>query len=262
MNEIQLVDWSDNVLSSDLASKIEKIIFANMEKFPKFQKRHLKEFFGSFKEKVIEVHLDDNIELTRQLPYFLKEFNEVRKLTIRNALIDENSLNIFDEVEQIEELNLLGSKFPNDHFPTKLISKLTSLTVLKIQGSDCGTKRIKTFDENVFFPLTKLVSLDLVYNRIEILPENLFQSLSKLEILELARNEIEILPQKLFKNNLNLQELDISKNRLKEIHVDFRTLPKISELSLWRNDCTEKWFHRTSEIHEKAEFIMNECKPK
>lgn len=255
VTEIQL----NHEYSRNSARQIELIEFGeNMKKLPKFQKQIFKKSLPN--SYGFEMNLNDDEELMKQLRSFLKRVDWIRKFEFDNLLIDEDSLNIFDEAKQMEKLKLRECKFPNDHLPARLFSKLTSLTYLLVESWNDKTKGIKTLDENVFLPLTNLVELDLVKNSIKTLPENLFQSLTKLEELLLNNNEIEILPQNLFKNNQNLQILGISWNKLKEIRVDFRTLPEISVLWLRQNDCINEGFKGTSQIHGKAEYIMNECR--
>jgi Leucine-rich repeat (LRR) protein len=321
---LRVTEFKTNILSSQY-KEVEGIILYGMKKFLTFKNDILRKTFPNLKKLIL--HLNNDIELTRQFSNFMKNFQFIEYLDIRSMKIDQNSENIFSSLTQLKKLFLSGSEI--QELPPKIFSELKNLEVFNLgynklkvlpenifksltQLKELGLSRIeiqelppkifselknlevlnlgpklKVLPENIFKSLTQLKELDLSGNEIQelppkifselknlevlglglnelkVLPENIFSSLVKLKGLHLNHNKMEILPENLLKNNINLAEFSVLGNKLKEIYVDFRTLPKIQQFSIGSsNECIDFscWPCLTSKIHEEAEEILEKCK--
>lgn len=137
-------------------------------------------------------------------------------------------------------------------------ANMKNLEVLGISNN-----RIIIFTEDVFYNLNNLKLLYLDGNQIGNLEKQTFASLTRLKGLYLDNNKLSYLSQGLFDNNLDLEAIGLRGNRLKEIFVDFTRLPRISNLDLVENTCTQKSLFLYDEnglsINDIQENINKDC---
>jgi len=114
---------------------------------------------------------------------YLKEFRLESCVKEPSNVIDEIDSNIFQNLENLEILDLSHNK-------------------------------IKQFDSPIFANLKKLKELRINSNQIEKIDSNLFQNLENLEILDLSDNKIIQLDSAVFANLKKLKELRVDSNKI------------------------------------------------
>lgn len=246
---------------------------------PKFSKNLMKSTFNNMVE--LDLIMKSNPRLTMDIPELIKNFGDFPLLSLEFCEINANSKNIFNEMRRFEILYLescsLKIPIPPDflksqielkylvlyyneikELPTQIFSELKWLEILNLAKNKITSLAPDLFNMNV-----NLESLSLYENEIKILPENIFSTLKKLKQLYLNQNQIEIIPQKLLVNNLELEEFYMWGNKVKRILVDFKTLPRLTELFMSYNECcvalNDCDFKSKEEIQKNHNSIKQKC---
>jgi Leucine-rich repeat (LRR) protein len=178
-------------------------------KVPSFEKNLLNSIFPSFNKLKLDLNHDSSLNhnLSKMLP---AHFNFVGKLTLQSCVIDQTSIEIFDNIGWIEEMELLHCKFSTQEITARIFSKLKRLKHFSV----CSSTDFSTLPENMFDMNNKLEYLDLSYNKIKHLPEKLFLKLINLKKIILIGNEIEELSENVFDMNTELDDLELSYTKL------------------------------------------------
>lgn len=116
-------------------------------------------------------------------------------------------------------------------------ANMGNLSILTLSGN-----QILSFSGDVFMDLPKLEWLSIHTNQISVLPEELLANMPKLVSFYFGANLAHNLPEKVFASNLNVEEIYIRSGKLKTVDVDFSKLPKIREVHLEANTCTNDFF--------------------
>ena len=188
-----------------------------------------------------------------------KGFEQIRKLKLKFGSIRYLSKYFFDDLTNLEHLDL-SDNFNN--FQHDLFIKLKNLTTLDLSQTESfeayssfsfNFKQMKHLDlsfissiklnRKIFKNLTNLETLNLrSINGCDKIPLNdqLFYGLINLKQLDLSYNSINHLNANVFKHLVNLIELDLSECELTSVDLNaFRGLSKLESLDLLQNRIEE-----------------------
>ncbi|XP_065222752.1 protein toll-like [Planococcus citri] len=131
----------------------------------------------------------------------------VETLNLQDNHIVELAEQIFNDLDNLEELNLSGNELKS--LPVKLFEPLKKLRRLNLQRNN-----FMNLNENILRYIPALTYLNLCDNHLNYVSTSLFNSAYNLTVLKLCNNNITILENGVFENLQFLNETDLSDNKL------------------------------------------------
>ncbi|XP_051557132.1 carboxypeptidase N subunit 2 isoform X2 [Myxocyprinus asiaticus] len=158
-----------------------------------------------------------------------REDLRLTKLVILNNLLKTISYNTFENLVELQELEISG----NSHlltFKMQTFNKLTNLSRLSLNNNKIS------LDNDIFDPLQKLETLQLRGNNLSSLPNLLFHNLHNLLELDLSLNHVSSLSADIFQNNSRLRVLSLQGNMISQLPEGiFSHLDALEDLNLRNN---------------------------
>ncbi|KAF7669756.1 hypothetical protein LDENG_00124370 [Lucifuga dentata] len=168
------------------------------------------------------------------LPNTLQESPQLIKLIFLNNALRSIHSQAFEDLEQLEELEISGNPWLEQLFLGTL-SKQGNLTNLLLNFNRFKSVLLGTFDA-----LKQLETLQMKGNIITHLPTNLFLNLHNLRVLDLSQNNLQEVQRETFSGLGRLKILKVNHNFIHSLSADtFHNVSQLTELSLEGNKISE-----------------------
>lgn len=255
-DEILNLLYTGDKSNIDKAFKEAKLIdldladYFGLDKWSEFKISKYK-LFGS-----TDINLSKGLKDAKPLLPFIKKLKHLKKLILFDKQIMEIPLGTFDEMPNLEFLQIGGWR-ENDYIPIiqpeafKGLNNLKTLHLFRnkteklsphsFKGLDnlkelnVGQNNIEQLEKETFYGLEKLSELNLSHNKIQELKPGCFAGLSNLKEMTLFNNPIEFLPEHMFKDLNNLEVLNLGNClNLRSFDIAFLShTPNLKDIRIW-----------------------------